>query len=123
MKYLYYLLTVLIFSTFSACGAHARYDLGIPAAKSESFYFHMKEAALESGYDVTVSEKDGSMSVYTPEGQLNYRENGDGMEVALHTKDREDEAEEKELLLKLEDIHEELLAKAKKLAESNKTWN
>lgn len=122
MKY-FLILLGLVFSLSMGCGAHSSQDLGIPISKSESFYFHMKEAAASAGYN-SYSNEQGDLTVRTPEGTLTYKPNrsGDGLSVTLFTKSHDDDNVEAQWLAILEDIHAQLLADAKALAKTNQAW-
>ncbi len=122
MKY-FLILLGLVFSLSMGCGAHQSYDLGIPVSKSESFFFHMREAASTAGYSSSTSEK-GDLTVRAPEGSLTYKVNrsGDGLAVSLFTKSDDDDNVEAQWLARLEQIHDELLADAKALAKTNQAW-
>ncbi len=122
MKYLLVLMC-LVFSFSLGCGAHSTYDLGIPISKSESFFFHMKEASVNSGFD-TVTNQDGDLVIRVAEGSLTYKPNsyGDGLAVTLFTNSHDDDNVEAQWLDSLEQIHLQLLADAKALAKTNQAW-
>ncbi len=111
---------------FIGCGAVTRFDLGIPASKSESFFFHMKQAAHEAGHAAGLNPEKGTLTVRTRSGSLLYKANdyGDGLEVILSSKVHQNNREMEEGWLRnLEITHDELLERARVLAINNQDWN
>ncbi len=122
---LFYPAACLALVCIVGCGAGSQFDLGIPASKSESFFFHMKSAALSYGYGASVDNKERTLRVETRSGKLLYNVNDHGgLQVTLASNVHQNNKEmEQRWLRDLEKSHDKILERARGLSKANQDWD
>ena len=118
-------ITLLLFVSTACATFTERKSTGIPVTSSQGFFYNMKQVSLESGYDV--SENETTLTVHVGKwASLQYGPgyDGDSIDVVAFVKNKgkESDASKQERAQKVMQIHEELLAKARKLAKTNEMF-